>query len=123
MGDKVHNEIGDISNISGQVFVGKFNNVIANLNATNQKELAETLKTLQEAVTVSECLNDDEKQDHLDVITEIGEQASSPKPNKAKLKRLSDGLITALRTIPDVAKTVTAMIPVLTQLHLINEPH
>jgi len=105
------------------VFVGKFNNVIANLNATNQKELAETLKTLQEAVTVSECLNDDEKQDHLDVITEIGEQASSPKPNKAKLKRLSDGLITALRTIPDVAKTVTAVIPVLTQLHLINEPH
>jgi len=36
MGDNINNTVGDISNISGQVFIGKFNDVMANLNAKGQ---------------------------------------------------------------------------------------
>ena len=50
MGDQIRNQIGDISNVGGQLFIGKFNNVIASLKSNGQTELAEALKTLEEAV-------------------------------------------------------------------------
>src|SRR5260370_26811661 len=35
------------SNVSGQLFIGKFNTVIADLDSNGQTELAEALKTLE----------------------------------------------------------------------------
>ena len=118
LGDRIQSEVGNISNNSGQVLIGKFNKVVANLDSSDQTQLAEALKVLEEAVMASSYLNEDEKQDHVDVITEIGERAVEPTPNKAKLKRLCAGLMTTLKVIPDVANAVTAVLPVLTQLHL-----
>ncbi len=117
MGDQIRNQIGDISNISGQLFIGKFNNVIASLNSNGQTELAEALKTLEEAVMASGVLLDGEKQERVEVINHIGEEAAKPKPNKTFLKVLSDGLMTTLRGVPDVAKAVTAVAPVFAQWH------
>ena len=117
MGDQIRNQIGDISNISGQLFIGKFNTVIADLNRNGQTELAEALKTLEEAVMVSEVLPDEEKQEQIEVISHIGEEAAKPKPNKTLLKALGDGLMTTLRSVPDVAKAVAAVAPVFAQWH------
>jgi tetratricopeptide (TPR) repeat protein len=117
MGDQIRNQIGDISNISGQLFIGKFNNVIASLNRNGQAELAEALKTLEEAVMASGVLLDGEKQERVEVINHIGEEAAKPKPNKTFLKVLSDGLMTTLRGVPDVAKAVTAVAPAFAQWH------
>lgn len=117
MGDQIRNQIGDISNVSGQLFIGQFNNVIASLKRNGQGELAEALKTLEEAVMASSVLPDDEKQEQVEVINRIGEEAAKPKPNKTLLKALGDGLMTALRTVPDVAKAVTSVAPVLAQWH------
>jgi tetratricopeptide (TPR) repeat protein len=117
MGDQIRNQIGDISNISGQLFIGKFNNVIADLKSNGQTELAEALKTLEEAVMVSEVLLDSEKQEQVEVVNHIGEEAAKPKPNKTLLKVLGDGLMTTLKSVPDVAKAVTAVAPVFAQWH------
>ncbi len=117
MGDQIRNQIGDISNISGQLLIGKFNTVIADLNSSGQTELAEALKTLEEAVMASEVLLDSEKQEQIEVINCIGEEATKPKPNKTLLKVLGDGLMTSLRAVPDVAKALTIVAPVLAQWH------
>src|SRR6266704_2221812 len=117
MGDQIRNQIGDISNISGQLFIGKFNTVIADLMSSGQTELAEALKTLEEAVIVSEVLLDDEKQEQVGVINHIGEEAAKPKPNKTLLKVLGDGLMTTLKSVPDVANAVAAVAPVFAQWH------
>ena len=117
MGDQIHNQIGDISNISGQLFIGKFNNIIANLNGNGQTELAEALTTIEDAVMASEVLLFAEKQEYVEVINHIGEEAAKSKPNKTLLKALGDGLMSTLRSVPDVARAVTAVAPVLAQLH------
>jgi hypothetical protein len=117
MGDQIHNQIGDISNVNGQLLIGKFNTVITDLHRNGQTELAEALKTLEVAVMASGVLVDDEKQEQIEVINHIGEEAAKPKPNKTLLKALGDGLMTTLRSIPDVAKAVTSVAPVLAQWH------
>src|SRR5260370_32955649 len=106
MGDTVNNTVGDISNVSGQIFIGKFNNVLANLNAIDQTELAQTLKLLTETVMASQHLSEVQKQEQTEVINQIGEEAAKPKPNKTLLKMLSDGLIAVCKAVPYVAKVV-----------------
>jgi hypothetical protein len=105
------------SNVSGQLFIGKFNTVIADLDSNGQTELAEALKTLEEAVMASAVLLDDEKQEQVEVINHIGEEAAKPKPNKTLLKVLGDGLMRTLRAVPDVTKAVTTVAPVFAQWH------
>jgi len=111
MGDKIDIKMGDISNVSGQIFIGKFNEVIANLNSTGQTEFAEALKTLKEAVMASAHISEEKKKEHVDVINQIGEEAAKEKPNKTLLKVMGDGLLSILRAIPDVAKSVAAVAP------------
>lgn len=118
MSEDFNIKTGDISNISGQIFVGKFNNVVANLNTKGQTELAQTLKSLTETVVASQCLPEDKKQEQVEVINQIGEEAAKPKPNKTLLKMLGDGLIATLQAIPDIAEAIAAAAPVLTQLHI-----
>lgn len=124
MGDKVEGNkptysIGDITNatVSG-VIQGENNTVISNLNASGKTELAETLKALTDAVMASKDLPVDQKEEQVKVINQLGEEAAKPKPNKTLLKILADGLLTALKAIPDIATAVAAAAPILTQLHL-----
>ncbi len=118
MGHQVN--IGDFTGVSGQVqiLVGDFNKMEGKLDATGQTELAKALQTLVSAVLASKDLSEDEKQDQVAMITQIGEEAAKPKPNKPLLKALSDGAIKALQVIPDVANAVVAVAPLLSQLHL-----
>ncbi len=111
MGDKIDIKMGDISNVSGQIFIGKFNEVIANLNNAGQIDFAEALKTLKEAVMASPSIPDEQKKEHVEVINQIGEEAAKEKPNKTLLKIMADGLLSVLKAIPDLAKAVAAVAP------------
>lgn len=117
MGDIINTSMGNVSN-SGQLFTGKINEVTATLTASNQQNLAEALKNIQEEIAASSYLTEEEKQDHIDVIAEIGEQAASPQPNKTKLRRLTEWLIPALRSVPDIAKAIESAEPLLKNIHL-----
>ena len=116
-GDNIEISTGDISNVSGQLFIGKFNDVVANLDAAGQNDLAEALKVLKESVMASEHLADKDKQEQVEVINQIGEEAIKPTPNKTILKMLGDGLISTLKTIPDIAKAVGSVAPLLIKLY------
>lgn len=107
-----------ISGVSGQVFLGRFDNVIANLNAVGRNELAEALKVAQEAVMASQELSDEQKQEQIEVINQIGEEAAKAKPNKTLLKSLGEGLVSVVKAIPDVAKAVAAVTEMLSKFYL-----
>jgi len=80
------------SNVSGQLFIGKFNTVIADLDSNGQTELAEALKTLEEAVMASAVLLDDEKQEQVEVINHIGEEeARLQAAHERVLQRANEG--------------------------------
>lgn len=111
MGDKIDVNMGDVSNLGGQIFIGKFNEVITNLNGKGQTEFAEALKTLKEAVMASAHIPEEKKKEHVEIINQIGEEAGKEKPNKTLLKVMGDGLLSILKAIPDVAKAVTAVAP------------
>ena len=117
MGDKTEVKTGDITNSGGQLFVGKTSDVTAILNAAGQNELAKALSDLKEALMANEQLSDDDKQEQAEIINQIGKEASKPKPNKTMLKMLGNGLITTLKTIPDLAKAVGAVAPLLDKLY------
>ena len=115
MGDKIDIKMGDLSNVNGQIFIGKFNEVVANLNNVGQPDFAEALKTLKDAVMVSKHISDENKKEHIEVINQIGEEAAKDKPNKTLLKIMGDGLLSILKGIPDIAKAAAAVIPFLPQ--------
>jgi serine/threonine protein kinase len=117
MGDKTEiQNTGTISNTGGQLFIGRFNDVIANLNTAGKTDFAEVLKVLKEAVMASSHIPDDKKQEHIEVINKLGEEAAKEKPNKTLLKAMGDGLLSVLKAIPDVAKAVTAVSPFFTHI-------
>jgi serine/threonine protein kinase len=116
MGDKIDVKTGDISGASGQLFIGKFNSVIANLNSLGQSELANALTTLKQAVMASEHIPEENKQEHVEVINKIGEEATKETPNKTLMKVMGDGLLSILKSVPDVAKAVTAVAPFFNQV-------
>jgi hypothetical protein len=66
----------------------------------------------------SQDLPADKKEEQVKVINQIGKEAAEPKPNKTMLKILVDGLLATLKVVPDVAGAVTAVMPILSQLHL-----
>lgn len=103
-------------NVGGIQNIGKFHDVVANLNTAGQAELADALAKLEEAVMGSQHLSDDKKRESAEVISSIGEEAAKPKPNKTLLKMLGDGLLATLKAIPDVAKAAAALAPLLAKL-------
>ncbi|RJP48005.1 MAG: hypothetical protein C4583_15195 [Anaerolineaceae bacterium] len=97
----------------GQVFIGKFNKAVATLNNAGQTELATALQKLQEAILASDYLSDDKKKEHIEVLNQVGEEVAKEKPNGTLIKVMSDGLLSILKSIPDIAKAVSAVIPLL----------
>jgi hypothetical protein len=116
MGDQVNNSFGDISNINGQLLIGKFNDVVTNLCESGQKDFAEDLRSLKDAIMSSQSLSDDQKQNHVEVINQLGEEAAKPNPNRVLLKMLKDGLMETLKAVPDIAKAVVAIAPAFQHL-------
>ena len=107
--------VGPIT-IYGQVsalVIGNYNNVHDILIAAGQTDVAQALDTLKKAVLESHILPDDQKEEHIEALTQIGEEAAKPKPNRIILKVLVDTVLAALKAVPDVAGAVTAVMSVL----------
>ncbi len=104
------------STVSG-VALGESISIISNLNTSGQTGLAQALQTLTDAVLASKDLPADQKEDYVDAINQIGKEAAKQKPNKITLKGMIDGLLGTLKAVPDVVQAVTAVMPLLDQLH------
>ncbi len=109
--------VGNISNVSGQLFIGQFNNVVANLNEHHQTQLIEILKVVKEAVMASQFLSMGKKQEQVEIINQIGQEAAKPNQNKTLLKMLIDGLMTSSKVIPDVANVMVKVALPLARLY------
>jgi len=102
-----------------QHVIGQFNNVVASLNVTSQFELANTLKLFKEGIMASTEISARTKQELIEVINQIGEEATRVVPNTIFLHMMSDGLLTALQTIPDasLSQIVQKEAAVLLRIH------
>lgn len=113
MGDKYDFRNANINNTGGQVFIGRLKDVIANLNASGHQDFGNVLQELSSAIEASKHLSDDQKQEVLELVRQLGEESAKQKPNKTLLKTLGDGIMVVLKSIPDVAKAVGALMPLL----------
>jgi hypothetical protein len=116
MGDEISITTGNIDATGGEVNIGKVSKVITQLGATGQDELVAALRTLSKAVQTSQHLTQEQKQEQVDVIAQVAQEASKPKPNKTLLQGLGSALVTSLKAVPDVAKAVAAVAPLLANL-------
>jgi len=107
----------NVSNVSGQVFLGNFNDIIANLNLDNQKELAEALGNGHKAITETSSLKIEEKEELNEMLKQIGTEAIKAKPNKTILKSISEGLKESIKAIPDVAKAIEPIMIILGKIY------
>lgn len=119
--DKEHSvdiTTGDVSADKGSgIAIGVENTaIVSTLAASGQTELAQALKTLADAVLASRDLPTDQKEEQVKVINQVGKEAAEPKPNKALLKFMVDGLFTTLKAVPDIAGAVKEAMPILGQL-------
>jgi hypothetical protein len=114
---KEETHIGDInmSNIGGQVFLRRFNDVVANLSSgdKNRTEISNALSSAKDAVTARKMLSEEQKQKQIEVLSQIGEQVAKLKPNKTLIKGLGEGLTSAVESIPDVAKAARSVAELL----------
>jgi len=95
------------------MFLGKFQDVIANLNASGQQEFGNALTNVKNEIEKSDKLSETEKQEVLEMVQQIGAEAAKSKPNKPMLQALGDGLLKALKAIPDLVKVVGVLIALL----------
>lgn len=86
-----------------QRVIGQFNNVIASLNMTSQSELANTLKLFKEGIMASIEISPHQKQELIEVVNQVGEEATRVVPNTTFLRIVSDGLLKMLQNIPDTS--------------------
>lgn len=111
IGDITKSNVGAIAQGGSTVQGG---GIISQIADSGQSELAQALQDLISAVTTSKDLTEEQKRDHVEIITTIAEETTKDKPNKSLLK----GLLATLKAIPDVANAVNAIEPILHHLHL-----
>lgn len=114
---KVQGDYYSVQNIStdgnSQVFIGKFNKVEATLNNTGHTELATAFQQLRATILASSELSEDKKKENIEILNQIGEEVAKEKPNKTLIKVLGEGLLSVLKTIPDIAKILELVIQLL----------
>jgi hypothetical protein len=110
MGDQITNN-SNISDNTGNISIGKFNDVANTVNENAIGDFTQALLALKEAVVNSQDLSDDQIQENVEVINSLSDESIKPKPNKILMKALQSGLVNTLKTVPDVAKAITAIAP------------
>lgn len=83
--------------------IGQFNNMVASLNGTSQFEVASALKLFKEGIMASTEISARTKQELIEVMNQIGEEAARVVPNTIFLHILSDGLLKTLQALPDAS--------------------
>ena len=95
--------INSIPSTNGQPVIGQFNNIVASLNTTSQMDLVEILKLLKETIMVSMQITPYKKKELVEIINQIGEEATKIIPNTTLLRIISEGLLGTLGTIQDAS--------------------
>jgi tetratricopeptide (TPR) repeat protein len=93
----------------GRVYTDHSNYVVTNLKDAGLAELADVLRSAQEAVKASKELSAEQKSECIEVFNQIGEEAAKPKPNNTLLTSLSSGLKSGLKEVRGVAEAVDAI--------------
>ena len=109
MGDKY--KVG--KNKGGVQNVGKFKNVTSHVIQLNNSELSGKLTTLIDAITKSQHLSETEKNEQIEVVNALQKEVDKPEPNKTMVKMLGNGLLKALKIVPDLITAVAAIAPYL----------
>ena len=99
-GYKVDVRTGNISMCTGHLFIGRFNDVIATLDGSGQADTAEALKLLKAAIMASQEIPEEQKQEQVEAVSQLGEEAVKPKPNRTIVKALADGLLIHAQSRP-----------------------
>jgi hypothetical protein len=112
MGNQITNN-STISDNTGNISIGKLNDIENTVSENSQEALLKALTALKEAVVNSRDLSAEQRHENIEVINSLSEESVKPKPNKTLMKALQSGLVNTLRTVPDIAKAVTAIAPFL----------
>jgi cobalamin-dependent methionine synthase I len=87
--------------------VDKINVSINQLKQNGEDDLATSIKTINDAIFQSKELNDKVKEEVLEQLIEISEQANLPEDKRLKksiLKAIFNGIETALNTVTNLAE-------------------
>ncbi len=104
------------SSDGGQIFIGNtFNQAFNNLVNSGQAELAKGLQELATAIQTNQELNAGQKQEYIEVVTEMTAEAGKSQPNRSKLKMLGQGLLDTLKLVPGMLEVVDRILPYLQQ--------
>lgn len=105
----------DIGALSGQVSLGQFDDVLAHLKASGKNGLACALAALKDAIEASAHLSPEQKQEAVQLVVQVAEEAAKSKPNKTLLKTLRDGWMPTLKAVVDVAEVAEFLGPPLAE--------
>jgi len=113
MGDNFDFRNSNITNNGGQMLLGKIQNVTASLNASGKQEIGNALTNVKNEIEKSDKLSETQRQEVLELVSQIGEEAAKAKPNKTILQALGDGLLIALKAVPDLIKVAGVLLALL----------
>ncbi len=92
-----------------RVSTSRFADVFAMLNASGLSDLADALKNARGVVLSSRELSDQEKQESVEVLAQIGEEVVKSHPNMTLLRSVSQGLKATLETVPGAASMISRL--------------
>ena len=95
----------------GRDFVGRDKN-----ETTSSSEYLKIITNLRDVINTSAHLSKKEKAKHIKATDAINKELSKSSPNKEILKNLISGLQIGLQAVPDVAKAIAALTPLLVSL-------
>lgn len=104
-----------------QRVIGQFNNIVASLNMTSQPEVANTLKLFKEAIMASSQITSYKKQELIEIVNQVGEEATRIIPNTTLLRIISNGLLKTLRDISDPSLSEVAQKEAMTLTRIYQE--
>lgn len=86
--EKLTGRLSGIPAKSSQAFSRRFGDVLARLQGTGYESLAKALEAAQQTVIASEDLSDAQKQQRIEALNRVGEEAVKDEPDKPFLARL-----------------------------------
>ena len=116
VGDVLDLRGANISNSGGQLFVGKFLDVAAQLNASGKQEFGAALQDVLKALENDHSISAEDKENIAGVVTQLGEETTKQKPNRMTFQLLLGGLFQTINAIPSMIKAAEALAPYMDKL-------
>jgi hypothetical protein len=98
------------------LFVGKFRDVAAQLNASGKQEFGSALQDVLKALEDDRSISAEDKEEIAGVVTQVGEETTKQKPNRMTFQLLLGGLLQTINAIPSMVKATEALAPYMDKL-------